>query len=81
MKIVSWNMNKRKEGSWSYLIEKIDPDFALLQESSPILSDDLRMNSGVGTMSRQFVLGTMKEFDWVQMGAAIKHPENGKELI
>ena len=23
MKIVSWNMNKRKEGSWSYLIEKI----------------------------------------------------------
>ena len=41
MKIVSWNMNKRKEGSWSYLIEKIDPDYALLQESSPILSDDL----------------------------------------
>ena len=42
MKIVSWNMNKRKEGSWSYLIEKIDPDYALLQESSPIFSDDLR---------------------------------------
>ena len=42
MKIVSWNMNKRKEGSWTYLIEKIDPDYALLQESSPILSDDLR---------------------------------------
>ena len=35
-------MNKRKEGSWSYLIEKIDPDYALLQESSPILSDDLK---------------------------------------
>lgn len=45
-----------------------------------LLSDDLRMNSGVGTMSRQFVLGTMKEFDWVQMGAAIKHPENGKRI-
>ena len=42
MKIISWNMNKRKEGSWSYLIEKIDPDYALLQESSPIFSDDLR---------------------------------------
>ena len=45
MKIVSWNMNKRKEGSWSYLIEKIDPDYALLQESSPILSDDLRIKT------------------------------------
>ena len=45
-----------------------------------LLSDDLRMNSGVGTMSRQFVLGTMKEFDWVQMGAAIKHPENVKRI-
>ena len=42
MKIVSWNMNKRKEGSWSYLIEKIDPDYALLQETSSIFSDDLR---------------------------------------
>ena len=24
MKIVSWNMNKRKEGSWTFLLEKID---------------------------------------------------------
>ena len=44
MKIVSWNMNKRKEGSWTYLLEKIDPDYALLQESSPILLDDLSLN-------------------------------------
>ena len=43
-----------------------------------LLSDDLRMNSGIATMSRTFVLGTLKHFDWVQIGGAIKHPEAGK---
>ena len=42
-----------------------------------LLSDDLRMSSGVGTMSREFVLGTLKRYDWVQIGGAIKHPEQG----
>ena len=36
MKIVSWNMNKRKNGTWNYLINNINPDVALIQESSPI---------------------------------------------
>ena len=43
-----------------------------------LLSDDLRMSSGVGTMSKEFVMGTLKHYDWVQIGGAIKHPENGK---
>jgi len=43
-----------------------------------LLSDDLRMSSGVGTMSKEFVLGTVKHFDWVQIGGAIKHPDKGK---
>ena len=43
-----------------------------------LLADDLRMKSGVGTMSREFVMGSAKEFDWVQIGGAIKHPEEGK---
>ena len=43
-----------------------------------LLSDDLRMSSGVGTMSREFVMGTVHHFDWVQVGGAIKHPEEGK---
>ncbi len=43
-----------------------------------LLSDDLRMSSGVGTMSREFVLGTIKHYDWVQLGGAIKHPDAGK---
>ena len=43
-----------------------------------IMSDDLRMSSGVGTMSREIVLGTLQHYDWVQVGGAIKHPEDGK---
>ena len=42
-----------------------------------LLSDDLRMSSGVGTMSREFVVGTLDRYDWVQIGGAIKHPEQG----
>ena len=43
-----------------------------------LMSDDLRMSSGVGTMSREIVLGTLHHYDWVQIGGAIKHPEDGK---
>ena len=45
-----------------------------------LLSDDLRMASGIATMSREFVIGTIDRFDWVQVGAAINHPEQGKML-
>jgi glycosyltransferase involved in cell wall biosynthesis len=45
-----------------------------------LLSDDLRMASGIATMSKEFVLGTVDKFDWVQVGAAINHPEQGKML-
>ena len=43
-----------------------------------LLSDDLRMSSGVGTMSREIVLGTIDKYDWVQIGGAIQHPDRGK---
>ena len=43
-----------------------------------LLSDDMRMHSGIGTMSKEFVLGTCHKYDWVQLGAAVKHPEHGK---
>lgn len=43
-----------------------------------LLSDDLRMTSGIATMSKEIVLGTIHKYDWVQLGAAIKHPEFGK---
>ena len=45
-----------------------------------LLSDDMRMHSGVARMSREFVLGTVDKYDWVQIGGAIKHPEEGKRI-
>jgi len=45
-----------------------------------LLSDDLRTPSGIGTMSRELVLGTCHHFNFVQLGAAINHPEAGKKL-
>ena len=45
-----------------------------------LLSDDLRMTSGIATMSKEIVLGTLHKYDWVQLGAAIKHPEFGKTV-
>ena len=43
-----------------------------------LLSDDLRMTSGIATMSKEIVLGTVHKYDWVQLGASINHPEVGK---
>ena len=31
-----------------------------------LLSDDLRMNSGIATVSRDIVLSTVDTFDWIQ---------------
>jgi len=45
-----------------------------------LLSDDLRMASGIATMSKELVLGTVHKYDWFQVGAAINHPEAGKIL-
>jgi glycosyltransferase involved in cell wall biosynthesis len=45
-----------------------------------LLSDDLRLTSGIATVSRDLVIGTVKDFDWVQVGAAINHPDKGKML-
>jgi len=45
-----------------------------------LLSDDLRMHSGVATMSRELVLGTLASYDWVQIAGAIQHPDKGKVI-
>ena len=36
MRIVSWNMNKRKEGCWEWVLDTYDPDFVMAQEASPL---------------------------------------------
>lgn len=45
-----------------------------------LLSDDLRMHSGVATMSRELVLGTVHKYHWVQLAGAIKNPDTGKVM-
>ncbi len=46
-----------------------------------LMSDDLRMHSGVATVSKDIVFETLNEYDWVQIGGAINHPERGRSLI
>ena len=43
-----------------------------------LMSDDLRMHSGVATVSRDIVFQTADRFDWVQLAGAIKHPDGGR---
>ena len=43
-----------------------------------LLGDDLRLPSGIGTISKEIVLKTVHQYDWVQIGAAMKHPDQGK---
>ena len=31
-----------------------------------LLGDDFRLPSGIGTVSKEIILNTVKEFDWVQ---------------
>ena len=58
----------------------MNPNETIKKKKILLLSDDLRMHSGIGTMSRFFVMGTMHKYDWVQLGGAIKHPDAGKVM-
>ncbi|NDA79033.1 MAG: glycosyltransferase, partial [Actinobacteria bacterium] len=44
------------------------------------LCDDIRMTSGISTMAREIVVGTARRYNWVNLGAAINHPDEGKRL-
>ena len=45
-----------------------------------MLSDDIRLHSGVGTMARSIVEGTAHIYNWVNLGGAVKHPDEGKRI-
>jgi hypothetical protein len=45
-----------------------------------LLCDDIRMHSGIATMAREIVVGTAHHFNWINVGAAINHPEAGKGM-
>jgi hypothetical protein len=44
------------------------------------MCDDIRMTSGISTMAREIVVGTSHRFNWVNLGGAINHPDQGKRL-
>lgn len=43
-----------------------------------LLSDDMRLASGIGRMSLELVKGTCHKYSWIQIAAAIEHPDLGK---
>lgn len=45
-----------------------------------LLTDDIRFPSGVATVGREIVIGTSHRYNWVNIGAAINHPEIGKRF-
>ena len=45
-----------------------------------LLCDDIRFTSGIATIAREIVVGTSHRFNWVNLGGAINHPEQGKRL-
>ena len=58
-------------------LKKVNPN-KVKKKKILLLSDDLRLFSGIGTMSRAIVMGSMHKYDWAQIGGAVNHPDNGK---
>jgi len=44
------------------------------------LADDMRTQSGIGTMAREIVEGTCHRYNWIQVGASVNNPDAGKIL-
>jgi cobalamin biosynthesis Co2+ chelatase CbiK len=45
-----------------------------------LMCDDIRTHSGIATVAREIVIHTSHHFNFVNVGAAIEHPEAGKKL-
>ena len=45
-----------------------------------LICDDIRVPSGVATVGRELVLKTVQHFNWINIGGALQHPEQGKKL-
>ena len=44
------------------------------------LADDLRLPSGIGTMTKELILGSAHVYNFVHVAAGVNHPEHGKVL-
>jgi glycosyltransferase involved in cell wall biosynthesis len=45
-----------------------------------LICDDIRVHSGVATVAREIITHTCHHFNWVNIGGAINHPDQGKKL-
>jgi glycosyltransferase involved in cell wall biosynthesis len=45
-----------------------------------LITDDIRVHSGVAQIGREIVLHTCHKYNWVQLGGAINHPDKGKRF-
>jgi glycosyltransferase involved in cell wall biosynthesis len=43
-----------------------------------LLTDDIRVHSGVGQIGREIVLNTCHRYNWIQIAGAVEHPDMGK---
>ena len=43
-----------------------------------LLCDDIRLHSGIGTMAKEIVVNSAHHFNWVNLGGAVKHDQEGK---
>ena len=42
-----------------------------------LLTDDIRVHSGVAQVGREIVLNTAHRYNWIQIAGAINHPDKG----
>jgi len=45
-----------------------------------LMCDDIRTHSGIATVAKEIVLHTAHKYNYINLGAAIKHPEAGKRF-
>ena len=45
-----------------------------------LITDDIRVHSGVAGVGKEIVVHTAQHFNWVNLGGAINHPDQGKRL-
>jgi len=45
-----------------------------------LITDDIRLPSGVGNVGKEIIIHTSHRYNWVNIGAAIGHPEAGKRF-
>jgi hypothetical protein len=45
-----------------------------------LITDDIRLPSGVGSIGKEIIIHTSHRYNWVNIGAAIGHPEAGKRF-